>query len=208
MSKDLPLAAPGHPSQAEPRAEGALAAPTPDPAAKEPAMVSTLDFRNAMSLLTGAVNVVTTDGPAGLAGFTASAVCSVTDQPPTLLVCMNRSSFAHRFFIENGVLCVNVLSAQQQGLSGLFADRTATMAQRFAASPWQALQTGSPALDGSLASFDAQIVQTHEVGTHSVFYAELREVRFAQAEVPGGLVYFNRHYHHLQEGAPRGARGA
>lgn len=55
-------------------------------------MVMATEFRDAMSRLGAAVNVVTTDGSAGLGGFTASAVCSVTDSPPTLLVCMNRDS--------------------------------------------------------------------------------------------------------------------
>jgi hypothetical protein len=54
--------------------------------------VSREQFRDAMARLGAAVNIVTTDGTAGRAGFTASAVCSVTDDPPTLLVCLNRSS--------------------------------------------------------------------------------------------------------------------
>ncbi len=49
-------------------------------------------FRDAMSCMGAAVNIITTDGPAGRAGFTASAVCSVTDTPPTLLVCLNRGA--------------------------------------------------------------------------------------------------------------------
>lgn len=49
-------------------------------------------FRDAMAHVGAAVNIITTDGPAGRAGFTASAVCSVTDAPPTLLVCLNRSA--------------------------------------------------------------------------------------------------------------------
>lgn len=49
-------------------------------------------FRDAMAQVGAAVNIITTDGPAGRAGFTASAVCSVTDEPPTLLVCLNRSA--------------------------------------------------------------------------------------------------------------------
>ena len=67
----------------------------------------TSDFRNAMAQLGSAITIITTDGPAGRFGFTASAVCSVTDSPPTLLVCMNRSSFAHGKFQHNGVLCVS-----------------------------------------------------------------------------------------------------
>ena len=49
-------------------------------------------YREAMARLGAAVNVITTDGPGGRAGFTASAVCSVTDSPPTLLVCANRTN--------------------------------------------------------------------------------------------------------------------
>src|SRR5262252_6977918 len=86
------------------------------------------EFRTGLSLLPGGVTVITTDGPAGIAGFTASAVCSVTDSPPTVLVCMNRSSYAHQFFASNGVLCVSVLSAGQQPLSAMFANRDVAMA--------------------------------------------------------------------------------
>ena len=84
-------------------------------------MIEATDFRNAMSLLTTAVNVVTTEGASGLHGFTASAVCSVTDTLPTLLVCMNQSSRSHTHFIENKTLCVNVLGAQHEQISNAFA---------------------------------------------------------------------------------------
>ena len=158
--------------------------------------VSTADFREGMARLPGAVTVITTDGPAGAAGFTASAVCSVTDSPPTVLVCMNRSSYAHRFFEGNGVLCVNVLSGTQQDLSALFANREVPMDERFARSPWQALATGAPALDGALVQLDGAIVATHAVGTHSVFIVELRQI-LQHAEAPVGLAYFDRRYHAL-----------
>ena len=58
-------------------------------------MIEATDFRDAMSLLTTAVNIVTTIGDSGMHGFTASAVCSVTDTPPTLLVCIESNLLAH-----------------------------------------------------------------------------------------------------------------
>ena len=70
-------------------------------------MIEATDFRDAMSLLTSAVSVVTTAGMADRHGFTASAVCSVTDTPPTLLVCMNKASRSHAHFIENKILTVH-----------------------------------------------------------------------------------------------------
>src|SRR4030095_15723067 len=66
-------------------------------------------FREAMSLYGAAVHVVTTDGPGGKTGITATAVSSVSDNPPTLLVCINRRSQAAPMLSMNGVFCVNTL---------------------------------------------------------------------------------------------------
>ena len=151
------------------------------------------EFRNAMAQLGSAVSVITTDGPAGKFGFTASAVCSVTDSPPTLLVCMNRNSFAHAPFRQNGALCVNVLSSDHQDLSGVFANASLRSEQRFAYGSWQVLASGAPVLSSSVASFDCLIDTCHEVGSHSVFYCQVQAIRIS--ETPRGLVYFNRRYH-------------
>lgn len=166
--------------------------------ASSPTPVSVDAFRNGMALMPGAVTVITTDGPEGQAGFTASAVCSVTDSPPTLLVCMNRSSFAHRFFAANQVLCVNVLQGQQQDVSALFANREVSMAERFDRCAHRTLASGAPALDEALVNLDGRIVATHDVGTHSVFYVELSEVRIPSPDAQSGLAYFNRRYHALE----------
>lgn len=88
-------------------------------------MIEKQAFRDAMSCLGAAVNIVTTDGPAGRAGFTASAVCSVTDEPPTLLVCLNRSASVWPIFSRNQALCVNTLAAGHEDLSNLFGGKTA-----------------------------------------------------------------------------------
>ena len=81
-------------------------------------------YREGMARLGAAVNLVTTEGPGGRAGFTASAVCSVSDQPPTLLVCLNRSASVYATFMRNRVLCVNTLSHDQETLSQRFGGKT------------------------------------------------------------------------------------
>lgn len=162
-------------------------------------MVDVSSFRNAMALLGGAVSVITTDGPAGRFGFTASAVCSVTDAPPTLLVCMNRGSHANEHFKANGAVCVNVLSGSHQALSGIFANKAMSAEERFASTAWITLESGAPALLDALVNFDCRIAQVHEVGSHSIFYCEIVEIRQGDAEE--GLVYFNRAYHRLCEGS-------
>jgi flavin reductase len=150
------------------------------------------DYRDAMARLAAAVNVVTTDGPSGRAGFTATAVCSVTDEPPTLLVCLNRSASAHPAVIGNGILCINTLSCDQQALSNLFGGKT-PMAERFAAASWSTWATGAPVLDDAAASFDCRISQINSVGTHDILCCEVLALR--RRDRADGLVYFDRDYH-------------
>ena len=149
-----------------------------------------------MARLGAAVSVITTTGAGGDAGFTASAVCSVTDDPPTLLVCMNRESSLHETFKANGVLCVNTLAASQEALSPLFAGFTESpMPDWFRAADWTRLATGAPVLSGAVVSFDCRIAQVTEVGTHSVFFCEVQAIQSGPAHE--GLIYFGRSYHRI-----------
>lgn len=157
-------------------------------------MIETTDFRNAMSLLSSAVSVVTTAGLAGRYGFTASAVCSVTDTPPTLLVCMNQSSSSHMHFVENKILTVNVLGAQHQQLSNVFSSKLSPE-ERFKHGVWTELETGAPVLSDALVSFDCEIEQIQQVGTHTIFICPI--VAIQQNQHHQSLVYFNRGYHHV-----------
>jgi flavin reductase len=158
--------------------------------------LSQRQYRDAMARFGAAVSVITTDGPAGRCGFTASAVCSVTDEPPTLLVCMNRHSKSNEAFKRNGVLCVNSLCATQQALSPLFAGADkVTMDQRFAAANWTVLSTGAPVLEGALVSFDGRVTQVSEIGTHSVLFCEVDAIHIG--DVHEGLIYFDRGYHRI-----------
>jgi flavin reductase len=151
------------------------------------------DFRDAMARLGTAVNIITTDGPAGRAGFTASAVCSVTDTPPTLLVCLNRSASVYPMFKQNHVLCVNTLADNHELLSNLFGGKT-PMEQRFEAAEWSTLATGSPILSGT---------QITSVGTHDILICEA--VALVRNDESHGLAYFDRRYHSLMRAANSGS---
>lgn len=158
----------------------------------ETATVSRDDFRQAMAGLAAAVNIITSDGPGGRAGFTATAVCSVTDEPPTLLVCLNRAASVHPVFSRNATVCVNTLAHGQETLSNLFGGKT-PMAERFAAAQWQTAVTGAPLLEGAAVSFDCRVSQTVSVGTHDILFCEVVALR--RPGDSAGLVYFNRAYH-------------
>jgi len=146
-----------------------------------------------MARFGAAVSVVTTDGPAGRFGFTASAVCSVTDDPPTLLVCVNRKNDSHPALLANGVLCVNTLAADQEATSSLFGGKELDQDARFAGGNWHTLETGAPVLDGAVVAFDCRIVQITEIGTHSVVFASVIALQHGPAH--DGLIYFGRAYH-------------
>ncbi len=153
-------------------------------------------YREAMTCLSAAVNVVTSDGPAGRLGFTASAVCSVSDSPPTLLVCMNRNSRQNAPVKANGVLAVNTLSAGQEHLAQVFAGQTELHGEaRFGEGIWGILSTGAPILNGAVATFDCRITDVQEVATHSVFFCVVESL--VVHERPSGLVYFRRVFHQI-----------
>ena len=159
-------------------------------------MVNVTEFRNGMCLLTGAVNVITTSGATGRFGFTASAVCSVTDNPPTLLVCMNRSSSSHCHFKDNGILSVNVLGGHHQEVSRAFSSRI-SMEECFIYGDWGTLETGAPILGDALVSFDCRVQHMHDIGTHSIFFCEVEAIKMDDDAEHHGLIYFNRDYHQV-----------
>ncbi|MBX9931065.1 MAG: flavin reductase [Methylobacterium sp.] len=149
-------------------------------------------FRDAMALMASAVHLVTTDGPGGRAGFTATAVCSVSDAPPTLLVCLNRGSSAYESFSRNDALCVNTLTAEQSAVAGAFGGKT-PMDERFASATWGSLATGAPVLEGALVAFDCRIVERTAMGSHDVLFCAVEAL--AEPAEGEGLVYAARRYH-------------
>jgi len=147
------------------------------------------------------VNVITSNGPAGRCGITATAVCSVTDSPPTLMVCVNRNSALNPVFKGNGRLCVNVLSGEHEEVARHFAGMTGvTMDQRFGLHPWRDGLQALPVLEGALASLQGRITEVQEIGTHSVMLVELDEI--GVREHGDSLVYFSRCFHRLQHPRP------
>lgn len=153
-------------------------------------------FREAMARLGAAVNIVTTRGAEGDIGITVSAVCSVTDNPATVLVCINRSSRQYEAFRQAGIICVNVLAHEHEELSPIFAGLgDLPMAERFTHGNWVRLVTGAPVLETATASLDCTVSQSVDVGTHTVFFCEVRAIHLGPTG--SGLVYQGRAYHQI-----------
>ena len=151
------------------------------------------DFREAMSRVGAAVHVITTADSGGRHGLTASAMCSVTDAPPTLLFCINRQVSSHASFVRGGPVCVNTLAADQQDISTLFSSRD-RVAERFSHGRWETGASGAPILADTAACFDGTITDIVDVGTHSVMFVA---VLTARSRPTAALMYLGRSYHRL-----------
>ncbi len=153
-------------------------------------------FRDAMSRVAAAVHIVATGGPAGLAGITATAVTSITVEPPMMLFCINKTSPSAARLIENGVFCINTLAPSHEPLSNIFAGRgDQRLDERFTTGEWTKLTTGAPALKGAVAAFDCRLVEAKEVSTHFIIIGAVEAVDFG----PEGesLAYVHRKYRAL-----------
>src|SRR6202795_1227294 len=154
--------------------DGAFTAVAPGPVVSVESPV----FREAMSRLGAAVHVVTTAGSAGKSGFTATAVCSVTDQPAMLLVCLNRRSNSAPLLAQNGVFCVNTLGASEEKLADLFAGRSGVhLDERFGAGERVTLKTGARVLGSAVVAFDCRTVEIKAVASHNVVFGAVEAVR-------------------------------
>jgi len=168
-------------------------------------MIDKLAYREAMSKLGSAVCVVTSNGSAGMSGATVSAVCSVTDEPATLLVCINQTARSNAIIKQNAVLCVNVLAGRSTHIADIFSGAGGVDSKaRFAHVACSTLATGAPVFDEALVAFDCRLEQIIEMGTHSIFLS--RVVALGGSNGAQCLVYFQRKYCAVEATTPDGKK--
>lgn len=149
-------------------------------------------FVGAMRVQATAVNLVTSDGPAGRTGVTVSAMTSVSAEPPLILACVNRRSPSVAIIRQNGVFCINALSAEQKELANTFAGRPSSGEPfDFSAAEWTRLSTTSPVLVDAVANLDCVVHDIVEAGSHTIFIG--RVVGAGHRNVKP-LVYCDRTY--------------
>ena len=157
--------------------------------------ISADDFRAALSRFPSGVTVVTTkDADGRFHGITVSAFCSVSLDPPLVLICIERSTASHGAFVESGLFAVNFLSAEQEQLSERFAS---PLTDKFDGVPFSLGELGLPLLSNSLAHLECRVRNTSDGGDHTIF---IGEVEYAAVGDGDPLLYFRSDYWEI--GAP------
>jgi flavin reductase (NADH)/cob(II)yrinic acid a,c-diamide reductase len=156
------------------------------------------NFKQAMRHCAGAVALVTVGRESGRrTGLTVTAVCSLSDDPPSLLVCVNRNASAHPRIREEACFGVNFLAHEHMALALTFSGQKGVNGDdRFAFGQWATAVTGAPVLEDALVSFDCALRETFETKTHSVFIGDVRDVSFRVDARP--LVYLRSAFHDVQ----------
>jgi flavin reductase len=163
-------------------------------------MVTAELFRLGMRRLPAAVTLVTCRLDNAYYGLTATAVTSLSAEPPALLTCVNREASAHRAILEARAFMVNVLPHDKVALARLFASRKPEdRASRFSTERWLELATGAPALADAIVAFDCTLDQAIIYASHSILIGQAQEVRISDSHKH--LMYLEGEFADLAPGA-------
>ncbi len=151
------------------------------------------EYRDAMAHYAGHVQLVTTAHEGVQRGVTVTAACSVSDNPPIVLVCLNRSNPKNAIFLESGVFALNTLAVQHQAMASAFAGLDGKSAdERFAMAEWDTITTGAPTLTDANAVFDCRLMEHKDMATHMVLFGEVVGLRIGNTSP--ALLFLNREW--------------
>jgi flavin reductase (DIM6/NTAB) family NADH-FMN oxidoreductase RutF len=159
-------------------------------------MVDIATFRQAMGLFPSAVTLITTGQDALRRGITATAVCSVTDSPPSILVCVNRKTGTCQEIERLGKFSVQLLDGDHSDVALCFAGATGeTGADKFAPADWSTCAAGLPRLKSALASLSCDVTSSSENGSHMVFVGAIKDAALREGEA---LIYAQSNFRRLE----------
>jgi flavin reductase (DIM6/NTAB) family NADH-FMN oxidoreductase RutF len=160
-------------------------------------------FLTAMGALAATVCVVAASSPSGQrSGITATAVCSLSSDPPRLVVCVNRGSSMARALGDTGWFSLNVLAAGQQSVAEAFAGRTGlTGDARFDDAQWTRHVTGTPVLTEAAATCVCHVSSSMQQATHLIVVGAVLDVLLPDGDLPPPLIYHRRRFTTIEAGA-------
>jgi flavin reductase len=145
-------------------------------------VIAAEQFRLGMRRLPAAVTLVTCKFDGNYYGLTATAVTSLSADPPSLLTCVNREASAHRSILESKAFGINVLPHDKVDLARLFASRAPeARGKRFTSDTWIELATGSPILNDAIVGFDCTLDQAIVYASHSILIGQVQDIKIADS---------------------------
>ncbi len=142
------------------------------------AVISQTDFRGAMRHLTGGVSVITAGRGQEITGMTVTSVTSLSVDPPTLIVSINREASSWPLVQRHGFFGVNILAADQIEVAERFAGKGGLKgAARFAGAQWTTRVSGVPLLQGALSAIDCAVEETIERHSHVIVIGRVLDIR-------------------------------
>ena len=159
--------------------------------------ISTL--RDGMRRWATGVAVVTSRFGKSDHGMTVNSFISVSLEPPTILVSLDRDSRTCAMILKSGIFGVTVLAADQQHISERFAGRTEEDQNRFDGIAIQRLISGAPIITGGLAYLDCRVSVVHQVATHMLVLGLVQHVQLALGENIEPLLYYSQAYRQIAE---------
>lgn len=161
---------------------------------KNNVLVTPLLYKEGMRLLAGAVSIIASNGDFGKGGITATSVCSITAEPPTLMVSVYRYASFNEIIKKNNSFSVNILKSGMNDVANVFAGVGGVpMNERLNNEDWITENTGSIRHKDSLASFECVISDIVEMSSHSVIFGNVIGV-YSCEEIENPLIYFNQSY--------------
>lgn len=151
-------------------------------------------FRAIMSRWASGVTVVTCRHHGQVHGMTASAFCSVSLDPPLILICVDHRHRTHDYLKEQGAFGVHILHTGMAEVSDRCAGFRGEEGHWLVDVPTRAELTGAPILQQALAWMDCSLWQAYEGGDHTIYVGEIRAGGAAEGEP---LLWFNRGYRRL-----------
>jgi flavin reductase (DIM6/NTAB) family NADH-FMN oxidoreductase RutF len=152
-------------------------------------------LRRAMRGVAATVTIVTTEHRGERFGITASSFTSVSLEPPSVLVAINRDASLHDPLLARGVFAVNVLAAGSAPLARRFADSGLGCGERFRHGHWRSHASGLPLLEEAQTRLICRVRHCLEVGTHSLVVGLVEAIERGSDLPP--LIYADGGYHHL-----------
>lgn len=152
-------------------------------------------YRKVIGTFATGVTVVTTAIDGRLHGFTANAVTSVSLEPLLLLVCVDKRAHAHGELARAGAFAVNVLAADQESVSNVFATSAEPALGKLRDVPFRAGITGAPLLDGALAHLECKSFQALDGGDHTIYLGRVVGGEVVREADP--LLYYRGRYRAL-----------